>query len=75
MTRRKKKYLKYKFEDLIGSTLNHTINSLNNENNKIFIIKKTKGSNEKFNQNKLTPIVVRIRDMKDNKVEIVVTYF
>ena len=67
--------MKYKFEDLIGSSLYDVVNSLNNEENKIFIIKKTKGINEKFNQNKLTPIVVRIKDLQDNKIEIVVTYF
>jgi len=75
MKRRKKKYLKYKPEDLVGSRLYDVLSSLNSEENKIFIIKKTKGSNEKFNQNKLTPIVVRIKDLKDNKIEIVVTYF
>jgi len=75
MKRRKKIYLKYNITHLIGCNLHDVINKLNKEENLIFIIRKTKGSNEKFNQNKSTPIVVRVKELKDKKIELVVTYF
>ncbi|MFO7887477.1 MAG: hypothetical protein R6U59_04095 [Eubacteriales bacterium] len=73
--KRKKKYLKYNENNLIGKDLYSVINTLNINNNIIFFIKKTKGSNEKFNQNKTMPIVVRVKKISNKSIEIVVAYY
>jgi|GEM_PF-6272664 len=73
--KRKKKYLKYNNKKLIGEDLYEVINKLNIDNNIIFFIKRTKGSNEKFNQNKTIPIVVRVKKISEKSIEIVVSYY
>jgi hypothetical protein len=75
MKRRKKIYLKFNCEELIGEELYDVINKLNIDNNLIFYIKKTKGRNEKFNQNKTVPIVVRVNQTSNKTIEIVVSYY
>lgn len=75
MKKRKKRYLRCDFEELIGKTLYETINELNKEKNLIFVVKKTKGTNLKFNQNKSKPIVVRLKRIDKLTTEIVVTYY
>ena len=67
--------MKYKVSDLIGENLYTVINKLNIDDNFIFFIKKTKGSNEKFNQDKNIPIVVRVSKISEKSIEIVVAYY
>jgi len=67
--------LKYNENNLIGKELYSVINTLNNKKNIIFFIKRTKGSNKKFNQNKTIPIVVRVKKISNKSIEIVVAYY
>ncbi|MDW7668255.1 MAG: hypothetical protein SCJ93_05475 [Bacillota bacterium] len=67
--------MKFNSKELIGENLYNVINKLNIDGNFIFFIKKTKGSNEKFNQDKNTPIVVRVNKISKKSIEIVVAYY
>jgi len=67
--------LKFNYRELIGENLYNVINKLNTDDNFIFFIKKTKGSNEKFNQDKVMPIVVRVNKISEKSIEIVVAYY
>lgn len=67
--------MKFNSEELIGEELYNVINKLNTDDNLIFYVKKTKGRNEKFNQNKTVPIVVRVNQISSKSIEIVVAYY
>lgn len=67
--------MKFNSEELIGEELYNVINKLNIDNNLIFYVKKTKGRNEKFNQNKTVPIVVRVNQISNKSIEFVVAYY
>ncbi len=67
--------MKFNSTELIGENLYNVINKLNIDDNFIFFIKKTKGSNEKFNQDKNIPIVVRVNKISEKSIEIVVAYY